>query len=268
MTAALSDFSPAISLARKSKLDWIAEGRTPHGDLPPAVLVERGGELLAVVVAPHVDKHLALNAALVCRVAFDADALTAVLDSHVALTPLPPPETPEPASVEERNEAALERFTSKWPAGAMQKARDEGACERGEITQVLVVSRVERSGKIATRMLAYEYDGKDPATFKWLDSSDRPDMPMLSVDGVEEDESENGVKFKGLIPDSLRKIIAEGAIVDRDPRLQEMAAQNGFNRRKQLYHSGRAAVTFLDAQGYKTQFFDKKPEEAGDEPVQ
>jgi hypothetical protein len=274
MTAVLSDFSPAISLARRSKLDWIAEGKTPHGDMPPAVLVERSGETLAVVVAPQVDKYMALNAARVCRVAFDADALTAVLDSHIALTPLPPPKTIEEAARREVGECELDEkeaerlVTEKWPAGSMQKAREEGACDRGEITQVLVVSRVERGGRIATRILPYEYDGKDPATFKWLDASDRPDMPMLSVNGVEEDDSKDGVKFRGFIPDSLREIIAEAALVDREPILQAVAAREGFDRKRQLYHSGRAAVTFLETQGYKTQFFGEKPEEAGDEPVQ
>jgi hypothetical protein len=71
------------------------------------VIAERDGEPLLIVVAPQIDKHMALNAAYTCRRGFCCDAVTMITDGY-HLVPREEEKTPE--AFEKRHTAIREKY--------------------------------------------------------------------------------------------------------------------------------------------------------------
>lgn len=247
-------FDKETFLAEAKKLKMSAVECFKEGDLPPVVFVEKGGKIKAMIVAPQVDKNLGLHAARLARIGFSADALSIIMDAHVATGPKV--DTDDPA---ERLAAAKE-FAKKYPQGSMQKACEEGACARGEITDVLLCHRVTAEGKYSMAFLPYEYHGKDGPPFQWL--ADHP--------ATKEFDEIDGDHCSGYIPESLLAIMQEKAFMDNEEiknDIQKMADICQITAEQQAYHTSRAMLKILKEQGFFVHDLQEPPEGYVPEPL-
>ena len=223
-----------IKFAKQQK-DWAVE-KTERGDIPPTIIVERGGELQAIIIAPQIDKYMGLHAAALAQVGFDPDALVMVVDAHIHQGNMKDGQTPEQAA---------EEFKKKYPKGMQHACDNENACELGEISDCLVCHRITRDGVLSMVSLPYSYHGKGGPAFKWLD-----DDPKYK-DVVQGTEEKDGLVLKGFIPDSLRKIMSEPPIMDKHPALMELAkAFKDFSPERVRYHTARAIMAILAGQEF------------------
>jgi hypothetical protein len=206
-----------IEMARKHKMFFVEN--TERGDAPPAVVAERNGNPIAMAIAPEVNKKMALYAANIFRVGAHADALTIVLDAHIAMG------------------SAAEKYM-KTP-GSMQHACDEeGACETGEISDCLVCHRVTVGEKdnlnIQMATLRYGYHGKNGPPFRWID---------------EEAVQMEGAELGGYIIDSLKEIMLSAS--EKQKLFTEAAHLMGLkNKNKILFHTTRAVLQALVLNGF------------------
>jgi arginine repressor len=192
------NFDDFKRVAKRHKKMWVET--SDRGDVPPTVFVEKDGQVVATIVAPQVDKHAGLHAAALARMGFDADALSIIMDAHTASV-----KAKEGATMEE----AEAEFRKQYPPGSMQKMCDEeGACERGDIVDVLLCQRIDRDGNFKMFLLPYSYHGKGGPEFKWLDKHP-------AVEGFDPDAIDN-TKCKGFIPEALREIIAQKQFLDQE----------------------------------------------------
>lgn len=192
---------------------------TKRGDLPPTIIAERNGEVFAIVIASDIDKELAFRASHILRTGAGADALVIILDAHV-----------RSVDTEKGDE-----FLKNYKHGDMQRACDEeGACELGIISDCLICHRIDQNGNISMKILPYSYHGKG-TTFKWTE----PD-PKHEADGVH---------FEGVVPETLRKIMAEGTFQENEG-LMNTAREHGFDEERIFYHTARASFQILTDNGF------------------
>jgi hypothetical protein len=223
-----NDWNVWVSLAKEYKKFWVEASE--RGDMPPAIFAERDGKVLCAVFAPQVDRDQALRAAAILRRALAIDSLTIILDAHIRT-----------AKIEDKDE-----FLKKYKHGDMQKACDEeGACERGEISDCLICHRIGQDGKIQMATLTYSYHGKNGGVpFAWNNygGEDADQLHLM-------DENKEGVKLEGNVPNALRQIIKIEPLTNVD-YIQSVAAGFGMDREKQLYHCARAVYSVLTQSGY------------------
>lgn len=212
-----SDLQTWKEFARSQKEAWVET--SDRGDLHPTIVAERGGEVLGYVISPSVDRDQGLLAAQIMRATMDADAITAIFDAHMAQGK--PGET----------EAEL---TKRFPRGSMQKMCDEeGACDIGLITDVLLCYRITVDKKVTMTMLPYSYHGKG-TTFRWHeDKKDDDDFKLA----------------RGYIPDVLSEIMSRPCFKDI-PDGQELVKRFGFSPERAAFHTARAGFKMLSDQGY------------------
>jgi len=245
----MKDMQTWIDFAKHQK-GWAVDS-TDRGDIPPTIIVERDGEILAIVISPEIDKRYGLQAASMCRVGFDPDALTMVVDAHIHES-----KRKENQTLEE----AQEEYHKKFPNGMQHACDTDGACATGEITDCLICHRIARDGKITLVTLPYSYHGKDGGVpFKWLDEDERyKSMGNMS-------ESDEGVRLEGLIPDSLREIMKMPSILERMPQLKQMSEAKDFTEERVRYHTARAIMAMMTAKKFLVADFvsGKHPEWTG-----
>lgn len=251
-----SVFDKVIEIAKQVKLDWVEE--TDRGDMPPTLFVERGGVIVAVVMAPQVDKHAGLHAATICRVGFKADALTMVLDAHIKEEKIPEGMTAEEAK---------DQIAKNYEPGSMQKACDEdGACEKGEIADVLLCHRVDGEGTLKMWMMPYAYHGKGGQPFRWME--EHPVAQKYNTDGDDIDEA----TYTGFIPETMKAIMKQPGILEGDNPvstfLKQAASDMEMSPERQLYHTGRAILRLLSGQGFQVLDLQEHPDGEESEPIE
>lgn len=212
----------------KTQKDLFVKG-TERGDIPPMVIPERNGEILAVVFAPEIDKELGYQAASMCNAGFSPDFLTVVFDSHVS----------SQSKVEGQTlEEAEKEFAKKFPPGSMQKMCDEeGACDLGVITDCLSCFKINKNGDVIFATLPYSYHGKaDGRPFQWL-----PEKNMIINDKISDKQ------ISGTIVRTLREIMKDGSIFEVFPELKKMGFED---EERNLFHSSRAMISLLNATNF------------------
>jgi hypothetical protein len=188
-------------------------------NVPPTLFVEREGKLLAVLIAPGMDKELLFQAAAICRKGLAADAFVAMFDAHMAT-----------ASVKDESE---DSFINKYPPGSMQRMASEGACEKGLITECLVCHRITVDKKIAMVTVPYaEVNGN----IQWKD-----DINIINED--------NDPALQGNIPHALRNIIGMPTFME-DEQVQMMAKFCHVEPEEQIKYTTRSALSVLANQGF------------------
>lgn len=245
----MKDMQAWVDFAKQQKT--LAVETTERGDIPPTVIVERDGEVLAVVISPQIQKELGLQAAAMCQAGFDPDALTMVVDAHIRHIV---------AKEGQTMEEAQEEYHKQFPKGMQHACDNEGACATGEIVDCLVCHRITRDGQITMVTLPYSYHGKDGGVpFEWLDEDERYKGMGNMSEGTE------GVRLEGFIPDSLREIMKTPSIFEQMAELQEMADANDFTPERVRYHTARAMMAAMAAKKYLVADFlsGKRPEWTG-----
>jgi hypothetical protein len=217
----VKELTPAAILSQELKKAYVAG--TERGDLPPVAIMERQDKVIAVVIAPQVDRDMGLHACRLGRAGMAADTVTFVTDAHTAL-----------------NDEAAQKYMSmprKGKVGSMQRACDEeGACQKGEISDCLMVMKA-RKGFFSHQVLTYDYHGEGD-TLKWTPQH-WYEMSTLDPD----------MKFGGVIPESLEFFFKEPTLLEI-PDMVEMGKKMGLNEERMLYHGSRGTMQALEAQGY------------------
>lgn len=211
----------------------VAVNCTDRGDITPTVIVEKDGEVLAVVSAPDVDKHQGLFGANLCRLGFDPDYLTVLLDAHIHKA--------DPKKEGQTVEEFQEEYHKKFPKGMQHACDADGACATDEISDCLICHRIDKAGTIEMVILPYAYHGKDGPAFRWLESDKY--KPEVFKSG---DEKE----VQGLIPEALREIMSKKASFDETPFLREMAQKMDFSEERTRFHIARATLYMLAEKGF------------------
>lgn len=221
-----------IDFAKEHKA--FAVQKTERGDVFPTIIVERNQELLAVVMAPELDKMLGLQAAHMCKIGFDPDSLTLVLDAHMHQSKRKDNQTFEEME---------EEYRSKFPKG-LQFAHDEEN-EIDEIVDCLICHRINRQGEISIVALPYTYqEGKNP--LKWLDSD-----PNYKDIYEEEMCDKDGEQLKGYIPESLRSIMSQSDIDQKFvEQVKNIAKDFDYEPERLRYHVARAMISILNNSGF------------------
>ncbi len=209
---------------------------TDRGDIPPVTIAERNGKVTAIIIAPQVDKEAGLHAAAVARVALSSDTVTVAFDAHMYRMKAGETE---------------EDYRKRFPPGSMQKMCDEeGACERGELVDVLSVQRYTPTGTLSAS-LTYDYHGKAAGQpFKWLEE-------QFAVSTGEENED----KLGGFIHKNMLKIMEEEKF-EGSPLIQAAARITGVdptNTEKLFFHSARAGMHTLRELGFLVMDFVTEP---------
>lgn len=248
----MTNFEKVIEIAKKVKMDWVE--KTQRGDMPPTLFAERGGKCVAVVMAPQVDKRAGLHAATLCRIGLKAAAITLALDAHIKEQKVPEGMSPEQAK---------EEFAKTYKNGDFQRMCDEeGACERGDISDVLLCHRVDESGKNTCWTMPYSYHGKGGPEFRWMEDHFAANKVMGEGDGE---------VMEGFIPSSLKEIMAQPAFLDREDEfiqaLKEKAKDWEMTPDRQQYHVGRAILRMLVDQGFQVLHLEEPPEGVTPEPL-
>lgn len=209
----LTNWVDFAKFRKEFEVDFMSNGNgNGNGDITPTVIVERDNQALAIVMAPSVDKELGLACAKLCKVGFDADHLTLIVDArlHKSAFNMTP-----------------EELSEKFPQGSMQKLCEEGKQEESGIIDCLVCHRISKNCEIELILLPYSCSGK--GTLKWLDSEINP--------------SSNDVQ--GVIPDALREImkldVQKGLqkILDISKNFQD------YSPERSRFHLSRAMITVL-----------------------
>ena len=214
--------SETLFLTHKDWIEFVKDHKsffvknTKRGDVLPTVIAERNGEVFAIVVAPNVDKEMALRASTILRQG-GADALTLILDAHVRHV----------------NSKDGDEFLKNYKHGDMQRACDEeGACSLGIISDCLICQRIDSSGKVTLRILPYDYHGQG-TEFKWKEETEQPE----------------GVQYDGYIVETLRSIMNHQSLADNEEILKE-GKEIGYSQDRILYHAQRAVFNVLTANQY------------------
>jgi hypothetical protein len=215
-----------VEFAKGHKETWMKV--CEKGDMPPFVIAERDGEPEIVVMAPQVDKHLALNAAQLCHVGLGCDALVIITDGFHLIVDRP--EDMEPEEYNEYHEAKYKEIQDKY--GNFQEAFEAGEDCIGE---VITCIRCTKEGDIQAANCQYKREGEKVT---WEEDQ------ILS-------STQEGAEISGNIPDALRHIVgippmfggeemnaaAEACGLDDDPE-------------KQLYHCRRVIRRLLHEKDY------------------
>lgn len=200
----------------KSVKESVVRKNPNASDLAPAVIVERGDDILGVIVAPIVDRDLGLRAATIARISCDPSRLILVFDAHYASGKQG--ETPE-------------EFVKRYPPGSMQRACDEdGACERGEISDCLICN-ISSADSNELLILPYSYHGPE-TQFQWKE-------PIL----------DHYDQVSGIIPNHLRSVWNLPLMVDSD-YLKSAGEALELDRERQIFHTSRMGFHHLTTEGY------------------
>lgn len=216
----------------KNQKDLAVEG-TERGDILPTVIVERDGEVLAIVMAPEIDKRLGLQAAALCKAGFDPDSLVVIMDAHIH-------QGTEKQG--QSKEEAIEKFHEKFPNGMQHACDNEDACSLGEISDCLICHRITRDGEITLTTLPYSYHGKSAGVpFQWLDEDERyKDFGNLS-----------GEELEGFIPDNLREIMKKTSFFEQmGDDLNEKIKTECYSPERVRYHTARAIIAILNSKKF------------------
>lgn len=179
----VKSFSELTEIGKKIKERFLPF--TERGDIPPIVLVEKDDKLIAMIIAPQVDKYLGLSAVRFANLYFQPDSVTMYVDAHMSQL-----DGLKNASKEE----AMEEMTRRFPPGSMQKMCDEeGACATGIIVDCIICHVIDKAGNVKMSSTPYDYHGAEGPPFKWL--------PNKNID-------DPNIVVTGFIPDSLRTIMA------------------------------------------------------------
>lgn len=220
-----------IDYARSHKA--IAVECTDRGDITPTVIIERDGQIQAIIAAPQVDKHQGLKIAALSQVGFDPDYLTILLDAHIHKGSFKEGQTPEEAA---------EEYHKKYPKGLQAACDEEGACDLGEIADCLICHRIDRAGNIEMVTLPYAYHGKDGPPFRWLSDEKYKESVFAA-------NAEEGKVLTGLIPDALREIMSRKSITEEIPALKKIAEDMEFTPERARFHTARAIMYILAGNG-------------------
>lgn len=137
----------------QAKIDWHA----PASDIPAIVHAFVGDRHLMTIQVAGRDE--AISAAIVGRFAFGADAAILTIDAHMKSY---------------ATHEAFEAGVAALEPGELQRAcHDEHACERGEISDVLIVNAIDRDRDL-TRLVPYALSASDPHVV-WTEESETLD---------------------------------------------------------------------------------------------
>lgn len=229
------EFTKENFKAEAKRMKLLAIESLSGADLPPVVMVEKGNKILAVVVAPQVNKHAGLHAARLAHLGFNADSLLVILDARMKVF----------------NKDAANAFEKKYSSGDLQKLVEEG--NRGEIQDVLLCHRISKDGKYATMFLPYEYDKQNG--INWLDTE--------ALDFAE-------AELTGLIPEALDQIIKEQNVFNQTElfdKLKLLSNTLQIPEKNREYHVGRAILKILNEQGFMVFDLQEPPEGVVHEPI-
>lgn len=222
-----------VDYAKAHKDVWVK--CTDRGDITPTIIVERDGEVQAIISATQVDKHQGLNIAALSQIGFDPDHMTILLDAHIGRGTAKEGQTAEEAH---------EEFKKKYPKGMQAACDEEGACDLGDIADCLICHRIDRAGNIEMVTLPYAYHGKDGPPFRWLNENDfKEGIFKASKDG------DGGKVLTGLIPDALREIMSKKSVLEDIPMLKELTKNMDFTPERARFHTARAIMYILAGQG-------------------
>jgi hypothetical protein len=172
-----------------------------------------------------------------CRNLLGADEIIAVFDAHVRVVE--------------------KKFLEDYEYGDMQKACDEeGACETGQISDCLSCHLINDQLEGEVQMMPYFYHGKGGVPFEWRDHKGVGEKPQKPDD--------EGVRFEGIIPDSLKQIMSATPRV-AEMNLQKVADAIGLPPDRQQFHTDRAVFRLMDSQGYICQIDSKYMETPDDD---
>jgi hypothetical protein len=216
-----------LEFAKAHKEVWGMLDLGPKGgDMPPYVVAEQDGEPLLIVLAPQIDKHLALNAAVVCRKGLCCDAVTVITDGYHLI----PKEGETAETFEERHRAIREKY--EW----LQDAFLDGCKDVGE---AITAIRCDVEGHV---IVANNYYVREDKTITWTEE------PTVL------DSKQDGAQIGGFIPDALRQIMNEPPLWDDEElRIQAEAAGcdvDSMDPRKRLWHTSRAVRQALHMKDY------------------
>jgi D-Tyr-tRNAtyr deacylase len=214
-------FSDEVIDFAKSQKNWaIKNAKT--GNVPPTVLVKKDDRILAVIIAPQIDKNAGLQAAAMCHAGFDPDSLTIILDAHVYKMPIPDGKT---------KEEIKEEYKKKFPPGAMQKMFKEG---NGEIVECIICCTVDRGGETTMNVLPYNHDkGKDE--FQWLENDVIKNNIFNDADGY--------------IPNNIRNIMAQPSLLEQT-KMKQLAVLLDYSPERARFHTARVFLAMLSRKGF------------------
>jgi len=222
-----------VDYAKSHKAIFV--NKTERGDITPTVIVERDGEVQAIVSASEVDKHQGIAIAALSQIGFDPDYLTMIMDAHVYIGKPTKGQTPEQAADE---------FRKKFPNGLQAACDNDGACDLGEIADCLICHRIDRNGNIEMVTLPYSYHGKNGPPFSWMNEEKFKE----SFWAANSDDDEN--KLSGFIPESLRDIMSKKKTPDHMPDLEKLAESMNLPLERARFHAARAVMLVLAEKGY------------------
>lgn len=215
-----------IPFAKQHKENMIASSE--KGDCPPAVIIEKHGKIQMIVVAPEVDKHLALSAIALLHTSLNPDVITMVLDARFSMGKAKEGET-------------MEEAMAGYESGDMQKRVEEG--NRGDIVDCLLCYRITSNGETSAINIPYVYEGKDGPPFKWLD--DEPQFKdKLNL---------TGDKVSGFIPEKLQEIMKMPVFQGDETEQLKVVADTFLPEEREeriYYHSARAMMAMLAEKKY------------------
>jgi len=231
----VSDLASWIDFAKGHKNFCL--DKNPTGDLPPTVVVERGGRVEAIVMAEQIDKNLGLHAARVLQCGFDPDAIILFCDARLRKF-----EKEEWKDLPE--EEIKKRIKQEMKAGSMPKMAEENKeeAERLGITDCIICHRIDRKGKISMISLPYTYKDKN---LQWLENDKK-------FGQSKEDKDE--IKISGFIPDALRQIMQNPPIQNRLINLAKLQVK-GFSADRMRFHVARASLFILAEQHFMVSDF-------------
>jgi hypothetical protein len=218
MLTDLNDVQGWIELVKNHKKSFLNSSK--GNNVPPTLFVEREDKVVAILIAPAMDKELLFQAAMICRKGLIAEGFTAIFDAHMATS-----------NVKQETE---EEFFSKFPPGSMQKMASEGACDEGVITECLVCHRINKDKQIT--MITIPYVEKY-GIVAWKDAA----VTIL--------DEKDGVKLNGTIPAALRKIIEMPSFME-DDKVQIMAKLCHVDPEDQIKFTTRGALGVLASKGF------------------
>jgi hypothetical protein len=206
-------------IARQIKEQSVAS--FDHGAMPPVVMAERDGEILAIAIAPQVNKHLGFAAARVLRAGFDADHIIGCFDMLCAQI--------DAKGLTE--EEWIKKYKRQWPAGSMQRFREEtGEYDLGLVRDTINSIRVNREGVTHSISTPYRHYGKGTA-FSWIDDA--------------ADDLNTYKEFQGDVPDALVAAMQLRPQTD-DPEFRLNAPQvMGTDRERWRFFTSRTAIFAL-----------------------
>lgn len=218
-----------FEFAKAQKEIWvnISKGR---GDMPPFVIAERANEPPLIIVAPQVDKNKALQAANLCRVGMDCDALAIITDGYGIRGGAGGPRKEQM----EIYDQIREEF------GTLQDAFLAG---NPNVIEVITAIRYNPDKTMSMAGAEYTIENKKVIWGRYNEiDEEEPHEPEDDEDVWKEFiDTKKGPLVGGYVADAIRKIMKLPSLLGM-AQMQDAAKICGIgdNVEKQLYHSGRA----------------------------